>query len=263
MKRPSSGSSFKSQIIDSPETADQEALISLIETDPAQIAHIIDHTLLRPDATEDEIVHLCAEAREYGFASVCINPTHVPLAFRELAGAGVKVCTVVGFPLGATTTSDKIEETRRAIEGGAVEIDMVINIGALRDKENVFVERQIAAIVNESHQRGALCKVIIETALLNNEEKIRVCKFAARAGADFVKTSTGFSKWGAKVEDVVLMRQIVGKNIGVKASGGIRSLADAKAMVQAGANRLGASSGVAIMQEIMGQTPPTAKDTGY
>ncbi len=251
VRRPITGRSFRSQVLESPDTATYQELLRIIKHDPAQIARIIDHTLLRPDVTEDEIETLCTEARHYGFASVCINPTHVRLAVRLLEGSGVRVCTVIGFPLGATTTTDKIQETQRAIEGGAKEIDMVINIGALKDRENEFVERQIAAVVDEAHRNGAICKVIIETALLTDEEKTRVCKYAARAGADFVKTSTGFSKWGAKAIDVALMRRVVGPKIGVKASGGIRSLADAVAMIEAGANRLGASSGVAIMEEAL------------
>ncbi len=263
VKRPSSGSSFKSQIIESPETATHQELLKLIQDDPSQIAGIIDHTLLRPDATEDDIKTICDEAKQYNFASVCINPTHVRFAARQLAGSEVKVCTVIGFPLGATTTSDKIQETQRAIAGGATEIDMVINIGALKDKENQFVERQIASIVDEAHRGGALCKVIIETALLTNDEKERVCRFAARAGADFVKTSTGFSKWGATVEDVALMRRVVGPKIGVKAAGGVRSLADALAMIEAGANRIGASSGVAIVQEALTGRKQASSGSGY
>jgi phosphopentomutase len=252
VKRPFVGQSFKTKIIDSPDTASHAALVTLLENDPAQIAGIIDHTLLRPDATEENVEKLCKEAVENQFASVCINPTHVRFAARQLEGSGVKVCTVIGFPLGATTTSDKIEETRRAITGGAAEIDMVINIGALKEKENAFVERQIASIVHEAHQGGALCKVIIETALLTDEEKERVCRYAMRAGADFVKTSTGFSQWGATVDDIALMRRVVGPKMGVKASGGIRSFADAITMVQAGATRIGASSGVAIVNQARG-----------
>ncbi len=260
---PTSGRSFKSLIIESPETATHQELLKLLQNDPTLIAGIIDHTLLRPDATEDDIEKLCDEAKQYNFASVCINPTHVRFAARQLAGSEVKVCTVIGFPLGATTTSDKIQETQRAIAGGAAEIDMVINIGALKDKENQFVERQIASIVDEAHRGGALCKVIIETALLTNEEKERVCRYAARAGADFVKTSTGFSRWGATVEDVALMRRVVGPKIGVKASGGVRSLADALAMIEAGANRIGASSGVAIVQEALTGQKQAANGSGY
>ena len=263
VKRPSSGRSFKPQIIESPDTATHQELLQILKDDPSQIAGIIDHTLLRPDATEDDVEKVCAEAKQYDFASVCINPTHVRFAANQLAGTDVKVCTVIGFPLGATTTSDKIEETRRAIEGGATEIDMVINIGALKDKENQFVERQIASIVDEAHRGGALCKVIIETALLTDDEKERVCRYAFRAGADFVKTSTGFSQWGAKVEDVALMRRVVGPKIGVKASGGVRSLDDALAMIQAGANRIGASSGVAIVQEALTGQKQGDKGSGY
>ncbi|MCP5098974.1 MAG: deoxyribose-phosphate aldolase [Chloroflexi bacterium] len=265
VKRPSAGRSFKPQIIDSPDTATHESLVALLKENPAQIASIIDHTLLRPDATEENVGELCKEAIENQFASVCINPTHVRFAAQQLAGSGVKVCTVVGFPLGATTTTDKIEETRRAIAGGATEIDMVINIGALKEKENAFVERQIASIVHEAHQGGALCKVIIETALLTDEEKKRVCRYAVRAGADFVKTSTGFSQWGATVADISLMRQVVGPKIGVKASGGVRSFEDAQAMVLAGATRIGASSGVNIVSQARGHIDAGGSDThsGY
>lgn len=263
VKRPSSGRSFKSDIIESPETATHQELLELIQEDLTLIAGIVDHTLLRPDATEDDIETLCAEAKQYNFASVCINPTHVRFAARQLAGSDVKVCTVIGFPLGATTTSDKIQETQRAIAGGATEIDMVINIGAMKDHENQFVERQIASVVHEAHRGGALCKVIIETALLTDDEKERVCRYAARAGADFVKTSTGFSKWGATVEDVALMRQVVGPKIGVKASGGVRSLDDALTMIKAGANRIGASSGVAIVEEALTGKKQDSGKSGY
>ena len=229
----------------------QEALIELIEKEPTRINRLIDHTLLRPDATQEHIRQLCQEAREYNFASVCINPTHVKFAAEQLEGSEVKVCTVVGFPLGATTTDQKIHETQRAIDHGASEIDMVINIGALKEREYEFVDGQIAAIVEAAHEGGALCKVIIETSFLTDDEIIQVCRFAQKAEADFVKTSTGFSSAGAKADHVALMRQTVGLGMGVKASGGIRTLADARSMIAAGANRLGVSAGVQIMREVL------------
>jgi deoxyribose-phosphate aldolase len=213
------------------------------------LAHLIDHTLLKPDATVQQISQLCHEALLYQFASVCINPTHVKLAAQLLKNSDVKVCTVIGFPLGATSTQAKVFETEQALNDGATEIDMVINIGALKGGDDQLVEQDIASVVRVSHRHNALCKVIIETALLTDEEKVRACHLAKKAGADFVKTSTGFSSGGATIEDVTLMRRTVGPNIGVKASGGIRSLVDAQNMVAAGATRLGASAGVKIVQE--------------
>ena len=230
-------------------TATTEQLIQLIDEDPTRLAGLIDHTLLKPDATEAMIAQLCREAIRHNFVSVCVNPTHVRFATEQLQGSSVKVCAVVGFPLGATTTQEKVVETQNAIEAGASEIDMVINIGAVKSKDDDFTLDQITAVTQTVHQYNALCKVIIETSYLTNEEKVRVCKLAKQAGADFVKTSTGFSGGGATVEDVALMRHTVGQEIGVKASGGIRSLDDARRMVAAGANRLGVSSGVRIMQE--------------
>lgn len=214
-----------------------------------EIAHLIDHTLLKPEATVQQIAQLCHEALLYNFASVCINPAHVKLAAQLLQNSEVKVCTVVGFPLGATSTEAKVFETLQALNDGATEIDMVINIGALKGGDDALVERDIAAVVKTVHQHGALCKVIIETALLTNDEKIRACQLAKQAGADFVKTSTGFSSGGATIEDVALMRQTVGPQVGVKASGGIRTLAEAQRMISAGATRLGVSAGVKIIQE--------------
>lgn len=229
--------------------ATTEQLIQLIDEDPVRIAGIIDHTLLKPDATEEQIARLCREAVRYHFAAVCVNPTHVRYAAELVAGSGVKVAAVVGFPLGATTTQQKVAETENAIISGANEIDMVINIGAVKGGEDAFTRDQITAVVGACHQRGAICKVIIETSYLTNEEKVRVCKIAKACGADFVKTSTGFSGGGATVEDVALMRHTVGQKMGVKASGGIRSFDDARKMVAAGANRLGVSAGVRIVQE--------------
>ncbi|MCU7738510.1 deoxyribose-phosphate aldolase [Priestia megaterium] len=210
------------------------------------ITGIIDHTLLKADATEEQITVLAQEAKEYSFASVCVNPTWVKKAAELLKDAPeVKVCTVIGFPLGATTSAVKAFETTNAIENGADEVDMVINIGALKDKNYDLVQSDIQAVV-DAVKGKALVKVIIETALLTDEEKAKVSELAVKAGADFVKTSTGFSTGGATVEDVALMRKTVGPDVGVKASGGVRGLEDAKAMIEAGATRIGASSGVSI-----------------
>ena len=219
---------------------------------PTNIAKIIDHTLLKPEATRDQIVQLCREAREYGFASVCVNPSYVKLAAELLRGSSVKVCSVVGFPLGATLPEVKAYEARRAIEEGATEIDMVINIGALKSGDLELVKRDIASVVDVCHARGALCKVIIEAALLTDEEKVLACQLARAAGADYVKTSTGFGPGGATVQDVALMRRTVGPEMGVKAAGGIRSYEAAKSMVEAGATRIGASAGVKIVREARG-----------
>ena len=205
----------------------------------------IDHTLLKPESTQDQIDNLIAEAKEYNFASVCVNPTWVSRAAEALKDSDVKVCTVIGFPLGANTSRVKAFETKDAIENGADEIDMVINIGRLKAKEYDFVENDIRAVVEAS--RDKLVKVIIETCLLTNEEKEKACQLSVAAGADYVKTSTGFSTAGANVHDVALMRKTVGPNVGVKAAGGARSYADAEAFVKAGATRIGASSGVAIV----------------
>jgi purine-nucleoside phosphorylase len=228
-------------------TPDQ--LVEIINEDASQIANIIDHTLLKPDATSQQIIQLCQEALRYNFASVCINPIHVKLAADLLKDSHVKVCTVIGFPLGASTPEDKVREATETIDKGATEVDMVINIGALKEGNDGLVERDIAGVVRAAHSRGMLCKVIIEAGLLTDEEKVRVCQLAKKTGADFVKTSTGFSTSGATVQDVALMRQTVGPNMGVKAAGGIRTLADAKSMIAAGANRLGTSGSVAIIQE--------------
>ncbi|WP_409301764.1 deoxyribose-phosphate aldolase [Peribacillus sp. SCS-155] len=217
------------------------------------IARLIDHTLLKADATKKEIKTLCEEAREYKFASVCVNPVWVRYAVELLAGSEVKVCTVIGFPLGANTPETKAFEAENAINNGAEEVDMVINIGALKDKDDELVEKDIRAVVEASKSK-ALTKVIIETSLLSEEEKVRACKLAVNAGADFVKTSTGFSTGGATVEDVALMRKTVGPDIGVKASGGVRSAADAKNVVDAGATRIGASAGVSIIKGLTAAT---------
>lgn len=211
------------------------------------LAKMIDHTLLKADAIEEEIITLCQEAKEYNFASVCVNPTWVHKASELLAGTEVKVCTVIGFPLGATTPEVKGFEVKNAIENGATEVDMVINIGALKDKNNDLVERDIKAVVDAAKGK-ALTKVIIETSLLTEEEKIRACELAVRAGANYVKTSTGFSTGGATVEDIALMRKVVGPEIGVKASGGVRDRETADAMIKNGATRIGASAGIAIVK---------------
>ncbi|MBA4535880.1 deoxyribose-phosphate aldolase [Bacillus aquiflavi] len=211
------------------------------------IAKMIDHTLLKADATKDQIKKLCEEAKEFLFASVCVNPSWVKYSAELLQGTDVKVCTVIGFPLGASTPKTKAFETKNAIENGAEEVDMVINIGALKDGNDELVEKDIKAVV-EAAKGKALTKVIIETCLLTNEEKIRACNISAKAGADFVKTSTGFSTSGATIEDVALMRKTVGPNMGVKASGGVRSAHDAQQMIKAGATRIGASSGAAIVK---------------
>ena len=209
------------------------------------INQYIDHTLLKPESTQEQIDHLLSEAVEYQFASVCVNPTWVAHCSKTLAGTGVKVCTVVGFPLGANTSSVKAFETKDAIANGADEIDMVINVGQLKSGQYEVVEADIRAVVGASQDK--LVKVIIETCLLTNDEKVKACQLAVSAGADFVKTSTGFSAAGATVEDIVLMRETVGPNIGVKAAGGARSYEDAEAFIEAGATRIGTSSGVAIV----------------
>jgi deoxyribose-phosphate aldolase len=214
------------------------------------IARYIDHTLLRPDATSADIRKVCAEALQFGFASVCVNPYWVPLAAKDLTpeSMGVKVCTVVGFPLGASATAIKVAETEGAIRAGAQEIDMVLNIGELRGANHDFVKRDIEAVVKAAHAGGAIVKVILETALLDDDQKVAACNLAKLAGAEFVKTSTGFSTHGATVHDVALMRKAVGAEMGVKASGGIRTLEDLKGMIAAGATRIGASASVKIVE---------------
>jgi deoxyribose-phosphate aldolase len=215
----------------------------------ADIARMIDHTLLKPDATREQIEKLCAEARQIGFASVCVNATWVPLCAHLLAGTDVAVCTVVGFPLGATLSQVKAFEAQEAIRLGASEIDMVINIGALKSGEDGVVRNDITAVADVCQAADALLKAIIEAALLKDDEKVRACQLAQQAGADFVKTSTGFGPGGATVADVALMRQTVGPDMGVKAAGGIRSFADAQRMIEAGATRIGASAGIQIVAE--------------
>ncbi|MBN6886403.1 deoxyribose-phosphate aldolase [Cytobacillus horneckiae] len=212
-----------------------------------ELTKLIDHTLLSQITKEKEMIKLCDEAKQYGFASVCVNPTWVRLSAKQLQSSGVNVCTVIGFPLGANTPETKAFETKNAIENGAVEVDTVINIGALRDRNDLLVEQDIRSVV-EAAKGKALVKVIIETSLLTEGEKIRACELSVKAGADFVKTSTGFSLYGATVEDVALMRKTVGESVGVKASGGVRNVADIKAMIEAGASRIGTSSAVKIFK---------------
>lgn len=218
-----------------------------------EIARLIDHTLLKPDATQDQIAQLCYEARKYGFVAVCVNPSYVKLCAQLLKGSPVHVCTVVGFPLGATPPEVKAYEAQQAIDDGATEVDMVINIGALKSKDYALVERDIATVARTCHAGGAILKVIIEAALLTDEEKVIACQLARTAGADYVKTSTGFGPGGATVHDVELMRRAVGPEMGIKAAGGIRSYQEAQALVAAGATRIGASAGVKIVQEAGGR----------
>jgi deoxyribose-phosphate aldolase len=231
-------------------SAGAERLSSTIGVIPQDLslAKMIDHTLLKPDATPDQIAQLCFEARKHGFASVCINPAWVQLCAQLLHGSPVKVCTVIGFPLGATAPEVKAFETRNAVDHGAAEIDMVINIGALKSRDLELAARDVRGVVSEAHGRGAIVKVIIEAALLTDEEKSLACLISKEAGADFVKTSTGFSSGGATVHDVELMRRVVGPGMGVKAAGGVRTYADAESMIKAGATRIGASAGVKIIQ---------------
>ncbi|MFA1738741.1 deoxyribose-phosphate aldolase [Lysinibacillus fusiformis] len=213
-------------------------------------ARMIDHTLLKAEATKEQIEKLCAEAKQFNFASVCVNPTWVKQSSELLKGSEVLVCTVIGFPLGANTPAVKAFEVKDAIANGANEVDMVINIGALKDKNYDLVQADIAGVV-EAAKGSALVKVIIESCLLTDEEKVKACELAVAAGADYVKTSTGFSTGGATAADIALMRKTVGPDLGVKASGGVRSLEDMKSMVEAGATRIGASSGVAIMNGLI------------
>jgi deoxyribose-phosphate aldolase len=230
----------------------------------AEVARLIDHTLLQPDATEAEIQQLCREAKHYRFASVCVNPTWVPLARTLLVDSLVKVTTVVGFPLGATLPEVKGFETERAIGAGAHEIDMVINVGRLKSGNHQIVFQDVTSVVAVARRSGALVKAIIETSLLTEEEKVAACVLAQAGGVDFVKTATGFSKGGATVADIALMRRVVGPNLGIKASGGIRTLQSLQEMVAAGATRIGASASIKIMEEVAGanvnpNTPPNKK----
>jgi deoxyribose-phosphate aldolase len=227
------------------------------------VASMIDHTLLKPDATRSDIEKLCREAAQFHFATVCVNPAWVAVAANLLRGSGVGVCSVVGFPLGATTADVKHYETRRAIFDGAGEIDMVINIGALKSGDLRTVERDIAAVVAPCREANVISKVILEVALLTDDQKIEACSLAKAAGADFVKTSTGFASGGATAHDVALMRRVVGAEMGVKAAGGVRDYEGLKAMVAAGATRVGASAGVKIVQESQGQKTTSSSAGGY
>lgn len=214
-----------------------------------KMAVYIDHTVLKPDATEESVIKICKEALEYKFASVCINPSYVELAYSILKESEVKVCTVVGFPLGATTPKVKAFEAAKAIEAGATEVDMVINVGALKSGKLDLIEKDISCVV-EACKEKALLKVIIETCLLTDEEKVKACEISKKVGADYVKTSTGFSTGGATAEDIALMRKTVGEELGVKASGGVRNLETALKMIEAGATRIGASASINIINEL-------------
>ncbi len=227
------------------------------------LAKLIDHTLLKPDATPDQVTQLCAEARTHGFASVCVNPTWVKLCAQLLQGTDVKVCTVAGFPLGASTPEVKVFETENAIANGAGEVDMVINVGALKARDLALVLRDIQGVVQAAHARGVLVKVIIETVLLTDEEKILASLAVKAAGADFVKTSTGFAGGGATPQDVALMRRVVGPEMGVKAAGGVRTYEDAISMVKAGATRIGASAGVKIIAGPSAEKAPAGPTKSY
>lgn len=230
---------------------------------PADIARLIDHTLLKPDASRGQVEALCREARDHGFATVCVNPAWVGLCRALLEGSASRVCSVVGFPLGATLAEVKAFEARRVVEAGACEVDMVINVGALKSGDYRLVEQDVAGVVEASRRGGALVKVIIEAALLDDDEKVRACVLSKAAGADFVKTSTGFGPGGATAADVALMRRVVGPEMGVKAAGGVRDLESAKAMLAAGADRIGASVGVKIVQESRGAAPGPRAASGY
>jgi len=233
-------------------------------TYPVEVARRIDHTLLKPEATREQIEKLCAEARQYSFATVCVNPTWVRLCAAVLRGSETRVCTVAGFPLGATPPEVKAFEAARAVADGACEVDMVLNVGALKSGDYRLVERDIAGVADACRAGGALSKVIIEAALLTDDEKVKACVLAKAAGADFVKTSTGFGPGGATVADVALMRRVVGPEMGVKAAGGVKDLKQAQAMIEAGADRIGASVGVKIVQESRGEKAAAgASPAGY
>jgi deoxyribose-phosphate aldolase len=230
--------------------ADRIASTLGITPTDSSLSHKIDHTLLKPDATQDQVAQLCYEAKKCDFASVCVNPSHVKLCADLLKDTQVRICTVVGFPLGATSTETKVFEAQKAIRDGATEVDMVINVGALKSRDYELVQRDIASVARACHAGGALLKVIIEAALLGDEEKVAACQLVKVSGGDFVKTSTGFGPGGATAEDVALMRRVVGPSLGVKASGGIRTFEDAQKMIAAGASRIGASASVKIIQGV-------------
>ena len=233
------------------------ATLGLARVSP-EVAGLIDHTLLKPEATRDDILELCDEAAQFSFASVCVNPNWVSLAASRLRATPVKVCTVVGFPLGATLPPVKVYETEQAVKLGAQEIDMVINVGALRSGDDELVEQDIRGVAEAAHAGGAIVKVILECALLSEEQKVRGSQLAMLAGADFIKTSTGFASGGATAQDVELMRMVAGSGMGVKAAGGIRSYEDLKTMLKAGATRIGASASVKILKEAAGATMEAA-----
>lgn len=243
------------------------AIVNLVNSSPSRsqttpLAALIDHTLLKPEAAQPDIERLCQEALDYSFASVCINPLWVPFAAKRLQGQSPKVCTVIGFPLGATGIASKSFEAQWAIEHGATELDMVLAIGSLRFRNLSAVQAEIETVVAIAHAAGAITKVILETCLLTHDEKIIACQISRAAGAEFVKTSTGFSSGGATVDDVCLMRDVVGPDMGVKASGGIRDLLTMQSMVAAGATRIGASAGVAIMQQLENNTNASPLQAG-
>lgn len=228
----------------------------------SEIARLIDHTLLKPEASREDIQRLCEEAVDYGFASVCVNPWNVSQAAELVRGTEVRVCAVVGFPLGASLSIVKAFEAGEALKSGAQEIDMVINLGALKSGQEALAEADVRGVVDACHRASALCKVILETALLTREEKIRGALLAKKAGADFVKTSTGFGPGGATPEDVRLIRETVGSGTGIKAAGGVRTLEEVRKMVDAGATRIGTSSGVKIIEELRGAKPASAESSG-
>jgi deoxyribose-phosphate aldolase len=227
----------------------------------SEIARLIDHTLLKPEASREDIQRLCEEAIDSGFATVCVNPWNVSQAAELVRGSEVRVCAVVGFPLGATLPIVKEFEAGEALKAGAQDIDMVINVGALKSGQEALAEADIRGVADASHRAGALCKVILETALLTREEKVRGSLLAKKAGADFVKTSTGFGPGGATVEDVRLIRETIGSGTGIKAAGGVRTLEDLRKMVEAGATRIGTSSGVKIIEQLRGANPAGGADS--
>lgn len=234
----------------------------IVHQTESEIARLIDHTLLKPEASREDIQKLCEEAVDYGFASVCVNPWNVSQAAELVRGTEVRVCAVVGFPLGASLSIVKAFEAGEALKSGAQEIDMVINLGALKSGQEALAEADVRGVVDACHRAGALCKVILETALLTREEKVRGALLAKKAGADFVKTSTGFGPSGATAEDVRLIRETVGSGTGIKAAGGVRTLEELRKMVEAGATRIGTSSGVKIIEELRGAKPASAESSG-
>lgn len=231
--------------------------------DAATVAKLIDHTLLKPEATADQIRKLCDEAKEFGFWSVCVHPSWTPYCLDYLSDSGVKVCTVVGFPHGATLPAVKAFETEEVTRMGVTEVDMVLNVGRLKDQDYRIVHEDVAVVADAAHENNALLKVIIETGLLSHDEKIAACVICKEAGADFVKTATGFNGGGATAADIALMRTVVGSEMGVKASGGVRTAQDALTMIAAGANRIGASAGLAIVRELAGAQPAANRGDGY